>query len=63
MCLKQVIPLRDLCGGASLEGRELPWTRKERGKGKRREEKKERRERQNRMFCQRGDAPAGCVMC
>jgi hypothetical protein len=58
-----VNPLRDLCGGASLEGRELPWTRKERGKGKEKRGKKERRERQKRCFVNGEMHPLGCVMC
>ena len=33
--------MRDLWEGASLEGRELPWTRKERKKKRREERKKE----------------------
>jgi hypothetical protein len=58
MCLRQVNPLRDLCGGASLEGRELPWTRKERGKGKEKKRKEREKRTGEEMFCQRGDVPA-----
>ncbi len=60
MCLKRENPLRDLWEGASLEGRELPWTRKERGKEKekrgKKEEKKEEKGRTNALS--RRDAPA-----
>lgn len=58
MCLKQVYPLGDLCGGASLERRELPWTRKERGKGKREDRKEREKRKAEQEFCRRGDAPA-----
>ena len=49
MGLKQAGPLSDLWGGASLEGRELPWTRKER-EGKGMKKKKERGEREKAIF-------------
>ena len=55
MCLKRGNPLRDLWEGASLEGRELPWTRKER-KREREERKKEVRGRT--VVLSRRDAPA-----
>jgi hypothetical protein len=59
MGLQQVNPLRGLWGGASLERRELPWTRKER-KGRRREKgKKEVRAKV--LFCGGKDAPAWIV--
>jgi hypothetical protein len=45
MCLKQVNPLRDLWEGASLGGRELPWTRKERERERKRREKRRKEER------------------
>ena len=51
-------PLRDLCGGASLEGRELPWTRKER-EGEREERKEREKRKAEEMFCRRGDVPTG----
>jgi hypothetical protein len=41
-----VNPLRDLWEGASLEGRELPWTRKEEE-----EEKREKKESEGQNSC------------
>jgi len=61
--LEQVNPLRDLWEGASLEKRELPWTRKKGEKGKEEGEKRERDGRQRFGLLMERCPQLGCVMC